>query len=416
MHLLEKYSLNCGINPNKLGKAEIYSSYYPIPHEKYVVFHASSGMPSKNYSYYQDIIDFIEPTLSANGFGIVQIGGKDDKSLNKCTNLHGITNIHQTAFILKNCSLLIANDSFSTHVCSSFGVPLVSLYSIIQPQVAGPYWNNGKQFTIMAPLGGNKPKYSNIDPDRIIDKIKPEDVLDQIKKALPDLNWNNLNISKTILIGKSYPSQQIDFVPDLVVKIGVPNEFPFNIRFDYLKNKNISEENLYSALVNIENRPFSITTSQPIDLSKVINQNNIKNFKSLIFSIEKEYIKLIDKHIEFIKMLKNKGARVDIVIEKNNFSKKELDDLKFKFLDIQPINEIITTSWEDGDINGKIQELTDLTVFKSSRIIYSNGKSFLTKQSMLEGKPSSSNTQRIKEINNIKNLGKEIDSLFIFNP
>jgi hypothetical protein len=44
MHLLEKYSLNCGINPKKLSEPFIFTSYYPVPSDKYIVFHASSGM------------------------------------------------------------------------------------------------------------------------------------------------------------------------------------------------------------------------------------------------------------------------------------------------------------------------------------------------------------------------------------
>ena len=198
MHLLEKYSLNCGINPLKLDKAELFSSYYPIPFDKYIVFHASSGMPAKNYSYYQDVVDFIYESATKNGYGLIQIGGAGDKNLNKCLNLNGKTNLFQTSFVLKNASLLIANDSFSTHVCSSYEIPSISLYSVIQPEVAGPYWNNGKQLTIMAPLNGNKPSYSKEDPERVVDNIKPEQIIEKIKILLPDLLNKRFSIPETL--------------------------------------------------------------------------------------------------------------------------------------------------------------------------------------------------------------------------
>ena len=253
MHLLEKYSLNCGINPQKLKKAEIYSSYYPVGFEKYIVIHASSGMRSKNYSYFQDVVDFIYPVISKNGYGIVQIGGKDDEALNNCLNLQGVTTIHQTAFILKNASLLLGNDSFSTHFCSSFGVPLVSLYSIIQPEVAGPYWKNKNQFTISAPLNGKKPKYSAEDPDRDIDKIKPEEIILKIKKIIPDLNWDQAVIPETIFIGKKYSEVSLNLVPDTAQKIENIQNHTLNLRFDLLKSSKISAKllnTLASLLVN----------------------------------------------------------------------------------------------------------------------------------------------------------------------
>jgi len=217
MHLLEKYSLNCGVNPNKLEKPYIFTSYYPVSSKKYIVIHPSSGMPSKNYSYYQEIIDFIHEATTKAKYEIIQIGDAKDASLSKCTNLQGKTNIHQTCFLLKGASLFIGNDSFSTHVTSSYGNPLVSLYSTIQPEVAGPYWTNGKQFTIMAPLNGKKPKYSLEDPEKIIDKIMPEEIILNIQKALPDLDLKKIKKLKSIYFGKNYSKLKCRRILDLTI-------------------------------------------------------------------------------------------------------------------------------------------------------------------------------------------------------
>ena len=272
MHLIEKYSLNCGISPKKLKQPYIYTSYYPIGTEKYLVIHPSSGMQSKNYSYYQDIVDFIYDEVTAQGYSIVQIGEAKDQNLSKCINLQGKTNIHQTCYILKNASMFIGNDSFSTHVCSSYRVPSVSLYSVIQPEVSGPYWNNGRQFTIMSPLSTKKPKYSNEDPDKDINKIKPEQILEKIKLALPGLLSKNSYNFDSIFFGKSYPNVSIEIIPDSEHIFNLAPELVANIRFDYLKDKNITNKNIESCLANLLNRRCGIITHRPININVLKNE------------------------------------------------------------------------------------------------------------------------------------------------
>jgi len=415
MHILEKFSLNCGINPLKLNNPEIYCSYYPITTDRYIVIHAGSGAAAKNYSYFQDVIDLIEPILSENGFGIVQIGGKNDKPLSKCINLQGKTNINQTSFILKNCSLLIANESFSTHICSSFGNPTITLYSVSLPQITGPYWSNPKNLSIVADTESSKPKYSDTDPDKAIDKIKPEQILNSIKECLPDISWDKLTIPETIFIGENYTSQEINLVPDFPVKINIPDQFDINIRFDYLKQQELSEVNFTSALVNTQDRKFSITLSSPINIGKIINQNNIKNLKHVLYIIDQSNLESIDQQIEFIRSSRKSGLQMNVALIKDLFSNEEINDIKFKFINIQPVNEIKQNGWNEETLNNIKSKITDLTVFKSSCIIYSMGKCFLSEQSLIENKPALSNTQPLKDIKNLKELAKEASNLYIYN-
>jgi hypothetical protein len=414
MHLIEKYSLNCGISPKKLGKPYIYTSYYPIQFDKYIVIHASSGMNAKNYSYYQDVIDFVFEKVNAAGYGIVQIGGQGDPKLGNCLNLQGITNIHQTAFILKNASLLIANDSFSTHMCSSFGIPCVSLYSVIQPEVAGPYWNNGKQFTIMAPLNGKKPKYSNEDPEMVINRIKPEQIIKEINSALPDLKLSSELEIESLFFGKNYSKIAIEFVPDQLISIQDLKETPLNIRFDYLISGEIKQENINSAIMNLSIRKCSVITSMPFDLDQL---NNLKqNVSSLILHIEKKHLSKIDEAIKFIEKAVKDGFNVAVALIKNDFSEQEINDLKFKFLDIKNINMLDQTSWSKNLSEDSFSKINDLTIMKSSRIIISNGSKFLTKVALLENKPCSAIEQKISEINDKESLGKELENCYIYNP
>jgi hypothetical protein len=414
MHLLEKYSLSCGISPSKLGKPYIYTSYYPLPSNKYIVIHPSSGMASKNYSYYQDVVDFIHEQTKKAGFEIIQIGEEKDAPLSKCINLQGKTNIHQTCFVLKNASFFIGNDSFSTHVSSAFGTPLVSLYSTIQPEVAGPYWNNGKQFTIMAPLEGKKPKYAVEDPDRCIDRIKPEEILEKMSLAIPEIDLSRNNNLESLFFGKNYPRLSTEFVPDNLIELNNGTGIPLNIRFDYL-DSDISDHNINSALMNLLKRKCGIITSRPFDLAKFKDNRIKENIISFVFHIEKNSLDSIGKSIEFINYAKKLGFNIKVALIKENFSEEEVSELKFKFLNIQGISFLNQTSWETcitEDINKKIN---NLTIFKSSRIIYSNNKVFLSRAALSENKPTNKFTQPLSDIQDLKALGKELENCYLYN-
>jgi hypothetical protein len=416
MHLLEKYSLNCGINPEKLGKPYIYTSYYPIDSEKYIVIHASSGMNAKNYSYYQDVVDFIFEKINSLGYEIIQIGGEKDPILNKCINYQGKTNIHQTAHILKGASLLIGNDSFSTHMASSFGIPSVSLYSVIQPEVAGPYWKNGKQFTIMAPLNGKKPKYSAEDPEMVINKIKPEQIIKEIALALPEADLSKESEIESLYFGKNYHKITLDFVPDRALLIEQGRQLPLNIRFDYLKSDNISDENLHSALINISSRKCCVVTSLPLDLEKLMVKQLKENIISFIFHIEKKHLSQINKAIKFIEEAKKSGINPHVALIKNQFSDEEINDLKFKFLDVGKINLLDQTSWSESIDEDTYKKINDLTMFKSSRIIYSDGKNYLSKTAYLENINAETFEQKLSLIKDKKSLGEELENCYIYNP
>ena len=58
MHLLETYSLNCGA---KIDRPFIYESYFPNPIENYILIQTETQFDSRNYSFWQDVIDIVFP-------------------------------------------------------------------------------------------------------------------------------------------------------------------------------------------------------------------------------------------------------------------------------------------------------------------------------------------------------------------
>ena len=76
MHILERYALSCGV---KIDKPQIYTKFYPNNFGKYITLQASSGMESKNYDFYQEVVEILSPHLKQLGIEVLQIGSAKDK-------------------------------------------------------------------------------------------------------------------------------------------------------------------------------------------------------------------------------------------------------------------------------------------------------------------------------------------------
>ncbi|HSX11633.1 MAG TPA: lipopolysaccharide heptosyltransferase II [Chlamydiales bacterium] len=57
----------------------------------------------------------------------------------KVIDLAGVTNLRELACIIKDCSVLVTNDSGPMHIGSAFGVPLVALFGSTDETITGPY-------------------------------------------------------------------------------------------------------------------------------------------------------------------------------------------------------------------------------------------------------------------------------------
>ena len=53
MHLIENHALTAGC---KISQPHIEPLFYPMEAEKYITIHGGSGMASKNYSYFENVI------------------------------------------------------------------------------------------------------------------------------------------------------------------------------------------------------------------------------------------------------------------------------------------------------------------------------------------------------------------------
>jgi hypothetical protein len=88
MRLLDTYAVDCGAT---IDKPLILEAYFPLPFEKYIIFQSDTPYDSRNYAYWQDVIDFIHPVLEKLNIKIIQTGLQKERAYKKVVDLRGQT-------------------------------------------------------------------------------------------------------------------------------------------------------------------------------------------------------------------------------------------------------------------------------------------------------------------------------------
>lgn len=395
MHLLEKYALSTG---SKIKKPFILKKYFPIPFEKYITIQNSSGMPGKCYDYFQEVVDFIKPILDQNNYHIVQIGSKNDIPLKGVANLQGQTDIHQTAYILNNSKLHLGNDSFAIHMASAFDIPLIGLYSVSSPEIAGPFWKNGNQICL-TPQNW-RPSFNPNESPKRINEITIENIISNIENLLFNKVTTKL---ETLHIGERYLQTIVESTPNqFIPKESFDNGF-LNIRFDY-KEDDLSHEDYNATLANISIRKCSIITDKAFDLNPFFNLKS--NIEGIFYDITNNI------NNEFINFLNMGGFKYFLIFNKTDSNEEILNERKFETIDcIQPVQV-----FEDLKVNIQI---TEKTFYKSKKIIIANNKQYISKTAYLEDKPIDQGKPSIQYLNALNNkdlfLREDAKHSFIFN-
>jgi hypothetical protein len=396
MHILEQYSLNCGL---KIGKPYIYEKYFPLPYDKYVTFNSFGNFNSQKYSYWQEVIDILAPILLKENIRIVQIGQKEDNYYNNCFNLLGQTNFNQIAYIINNGMLHFGVDSFSNQVASFFNKKIVALYSNVYKSQSKPYWSNKENIKlIQANLNDKKPSYAPEEYPKIIDNIKPEEIANSILNLL---NIKNENTYETVFIGDRYGQLLLESVPSIILP---PNVFPnnlLNIRFDYVDE--IIEDHYICTLNNLNTRNCTITTDKSFEIEKLLQLKN--KIASIFYDIT-----FNDINFDFVNKVKSFGLKLNFIFNKSkNKNDNELNDKKLELVDHPELINIVEYKDKAKDL------ILSSKAYKSKRIIFANNKTYLSKAAFLENKPVSTlEFQNLSEIINIDLLIEEDGDFCLF--
>jgi hypothetical protein len=390
MHILEQYALNCGL---KIDKPFIYEKYFPTPFEKYITFNPFGKFNSRKYSYWQDVIGLIYPSLSKEKIGIIQIGGPNEFGYNNCFHLMGQTNYNQTASIINNSLLHFGVDSFPIHIASYFDKKIVALYCNMYASQSKPYWSTPNNIKLLqADLNGNKPSYAAEENPKTINNIKPEEIANAI---LDLLNIKERSTQKTTFIGNKYGTLLLESIPSIILP---PNIFPnvlLNIRFDYIKE--IQENDYICTLNNLNIRNCVLITNKTLDIDKLLPiKDKIVN---IFYDITNQNI-----DTDIINKDKSFGIKIDFIFNQSSDQNDEmLNQKKLDLIEYQePINIIENTNKDFNLIKNSL-------FYKSKKFLFANNNIYLSKAAYLENKPIELNSnldvsQKISEINNLELL------------
>lgn len=409
MHLLENYALQTGL---KIKTPHIQQKFFPmdIPYDKIILLHGSAGgvnnnqamFPSKIYDYFNEVVEQLTPYLIKHGFYLVQIGAANEQPIRGVKHLMGKTTIAQTAFLIKNCALLIGNDSINSHIASALGTPSIILFGPTSVREHGAFWKTNKNISIESHRFGNKPSFSAYEHSKTINVIPPEQIVSNVLSVLELSEVHNIS-SK--FIGQSYNAYIFEFVPNCNFNLDVPKEVPLIVRMDLCFNEQILAQTLrYKKCQIISRHPINI------EIIKGLKQNIV----SCIFYADE----ISTKYIEEIKK-----AGVSYVLISEN--EETLNDLRFKFYDFGHV-ELARKTKKEEFIAG-VKKYTnnenlleeDLKIskllFKSNKFIFSEGKVFLSQAHFEENIPNDPNGNAFAEVIDKPSFWKDLNHYYIYS-
>lgn len=388
MKMIESYALNAGA---KIDKPNIFTQLFPLPFDRYITLHPSSGKTAKNWDYYNELIYFVLPELQKLGIQLVQIGEKDDQPLQGCFHTQGQTTINQAAYIVKNALLHIGNDSCFAHMAGAFETPLISLYGATTVANHAPHWfNKDKTILLESHRDGKKASCQFQEAPKTVNYIKIEEVIHAINSIL----GINIPMIKSISIGDRFLQGFIEVIPD--GQIIHPQAFggaPITIRYDYIDNKNEQlEQSIYA---NLQQRKCVILTDAPLNLD-ILKQLK-PNIQQFVFEIKQGF-----SDLNWIKKLHVSGINYALI---TYMPEEELNKIKLDYIDYRLI--IRQDKKKKESIKGH-EKITKDTYFKCNKFILNGGKIYLCKSHWMKDLAISDLAQ------NCVQVGEFIDSMSFF--
>lgn len=382
MKLLENYANSASVNIKH--KPKIFPKYFPFPDNlgKYITIQTKSGMPAKDYSYFDEVINILRPYLDKENIKILHIG-QDSIPLNGTVNLNGQTNIGQSYYIIKGSLLHLSVDSWSVHAACSENIPCVALYGSTTVDNHSPYhFNPETSIFLESNRNGNKASFAREENPKMVDLIKSEEIAESVCKLL-NIEYNYPY--KTVFIGKSFHNKMLESDCTGVINTPQMGIDGLIIRLDYNFNLEILIQQMNLCKV-------SIVTNNSIPI------NILKQYKNQIIEI----IYKIDKNNNpnFAKELIENKIKFNMFSELND---NELNIIKLNYIDYGVIHQRkymeMPTELKDKDLNN--------IYYKSSKITMSNSGIYQSKWGVDNGLKISSLLSEPQKLQD-----KDLDKLF----
>lgn len=369
MHTIEAFASSCGL---KISKPYIYEKYYPIYLNKYIVIETNDvKYQSKNYDYWQEVVNLILPYLKENDINILQFCNQNDPKLINTYSVTALT-YNQRAYLIKNSICYIGSNSFGLQIASHYNKKIIGLYSNTYASQNKPYWSSSDEIKLIEAFESNsKPSYMPQENPKVINNLKPDVLSNSILDLLDIKHKFQYKFSN---IGNNYNNKTIEMLPNMIIdptKISTPNII---IRMDLEHNEQFLE--------------MQLSTMKCILLTnKTISEDIIKKYKQnilqVIYKIEE------DNDHKFVQFLKNQNISYVLV---SHLPQPEIDKIKINYMDLGLISKIN---------NANKNNYPNAKYYKSNRFILSNNKLYMSEAAVQKDLP-------IKDFNN--NIQEVIDT------
>lgn len=348
MHILEHFSLSCGL---KTGKAFIQEDFFPVPFSDFICINNDHSIPSFCYSHWTDVFDILKPYLNKSNIKVLQIGSQKDQLLPHCEDFRHIQNRHQASYIINRSKLFVGSDIFYSNIASHFNTPGVILFGPIPPSCIKPFWNRDN-FNILC---ANKTfSYASSEPSSTIDEIKPEIVANSILEKLKIPFSSDQN---TEFIGDLYSTKIFEIIPNFSPDPNFLKDSYITMRCDYV-------DSLDHIIPWAQNRKMNLITDKKIDLRLLSHLK--KSIKVVHYEVSNDTSKdIVEQNILYFKSVKQLGINISL------FRKEEdnINNLRLNYFDWNL--ELLSQHKPPKEIMDNNNLL-----FYSGKLVFSNGKKY----------------------------------------
>lgn len=308
-HILEEYSKNLGCY---IGKPVIQRHFFPMREKKYVTISGDASIPSKYYEHYDMVISLLKGAWKDPSIEFIQLEGSSKVIKGVDRTLDDLT-FKQYAYVVSRSILHIGPDNILAHYASSIGIPHVTIFGNVFPEVSRGYWSKKHMVSNIAAPWEVKPCMSLEDPEGSINKIKPEKIAEESQKLLKLSHPLNF---KTVRIGSAFKRQVVEVIPNRYVSLPIFKNNVLTLRTDLGGDTEALLAYCFNHQVSL------VLDNAVIPLETLLRF--IDNLKQIVIFIGKEMDTIPASYLE---TLRKKGVEIKLLVKDESI----LNDIRIKY-------------------------------------------------------------------------------------
>jgi len=346
--LIHAYSSYLGTIP-KNEKPVLQEHIFPLPFERYIVFHNDNALPSKHYDYMPEVIALLKPILK--GYAFVQIGGPKDPHIEGVDVHYAGLTWNQSAYVISKCDLFIGQDSAPAHIVSMYDRKAVVLYSHIYEQQSPLNWSSPENVRTLSPdFSAKKPSYAAQENPKRNKEIGVEKICNAAFELLGA--GTKLNF-QTLRIGDTFHERVVEVIPDFVINDDSLKGGLIHMRLDKVFDPQCMKLWLQRG------HNVNVVTKKKVDFAL------LQEFRQHIKQVTLFARDVDSFDLDYVKSVKSLGCGLVVVTDNDEI----LSPLRLKFFDYQverlhnPDRSIVDSIPKDAK-------------FWTKKLVFSKGKAY----------------------------------------